>query len=74
MAELIVPERRDEQAAAREPRELGCRDRAAASRLLPGLGGMDDLAGQRDPLDARKLNPLDVPDDGDLHGERFSPL
>jgi hypothetical protein len=34
---------------------------------------MDDLAGQRHPLEARNLNPLDVPDDRDLHGERFFP-
>jgi hypothetical protein len=32
---------------------------------------MDDLAGQRHLLEARKLNPLDVPDDSDLHGERL---
>ena len=69
MTELVVPERRDEQAAAGEARKLDRSDRAASTRLLPGLRGMNDLTGQRDPLDTRKLNPLDMPDHGDLHGQ-----
>ena len=47
-------------AAPREARELDRRDRAAAGGLLEGVARVHDLAGERDVLDARELDPLDV--------------
>ena len=39
---------------------------AAPRRLLEGIGRMDHLAGRRNVLDTRELDPLDVADDGDV--------
>jgi hypothetical protein len=72
MTELVVSERGQEEAVAREPRELDGGDGAAAARLLPRLEGVHDLAGLWQSLDARELDPLDVPDDGDAHRGEFT--
>ena len=65
VAELVVAERCEEQALARQARELHGGDRSAAARGLPGVERVHDLAGRREPLDAHEVGPLDVPDDGD---------
>ena len=67
MPELVVAERREEVAAAREVRELGGRDRAAAGCVLPRLERMRDLTARRNALDDRELDPLDVSHDGASH-------
>ena len=67
MAELVVAERGEEQAVAGEPGQLDGRDGAAASRLLPGVQRVHDLARRRHALDTGELDPLDVPDDRDPH-------
>ena len=62
--ELVVAERGQEQALARESRELDRGDRAPAAHLLPGLLRVDDLARGRHAFDPRELAPFDVPDHG----------
>ena len=66
-AELVVGERREQEARAAEVRELDGRDGSAARRLLPRLEGLHDLPGRGHVVDARELDPLDVPDDRDVH-------
>ena len=66
-SELVAAEEAVERRLAGEPRQLDRGDAAAAGRLLPGLLRADDLAGTRNRLDPEELDPLDVPDDGDLH-------
>src|SRR5207248_1479712 len=61
--ELVVAERRQEEALAGEARELDRRDGASARRLLPGLEGMHDLARRGYMVHARELDPFDVADD-----------
>ena len=51
-------------------RELDGRDRPSSGGLLPRLEGVDDLAGPGNPVDPDELDPLDVPDDGDVHAAR----
>src|ERR671931_2478632 len=65
--ELVVAEDGEERRLDAEPHELHRGDRPAAGGLLPRLDRMDDLAGLRHVLDAGELDPLDVPDDDDLH-------
>ena len=66
-AELVVGERREEDARAGEIRELDRGHRATACRLCPGLAGVDDLARGRQLVDARELDPLDMSDHRNLH-------
>ena len=66
-AEVVVGERGEEEAGAGEIRELDGRDGAAAGGLLPCLERVHDLARRGRMLDARELDPLDVPDDRDVH-------
>jgi hypothetical protein len=61
LRELVFAERGYQQRLAGQPRELHGRDRPSARRLFEGLARVDDLAGARDVVDARELNPLDVP-------------
>jgi hypothetical protein len=63
-SELVVSEDRQEEARARELRELHGGDRPAAADLLPGAARVRDLARAWNAIDARELDPLDVPDDG----------
>ena len=65
--EVIVAERGQEQALAGESRELDRRYGSAAGRFLPRLARVDDLAGSRRVVHAREFDPLDMPDDRDLH-------
>jgi hypothetical protein len=67
VTERVVAERGQEQAGAREPGELNRGDGSATADLLPCLVRVDDLAGRGHVLDARELNPLDVPDYRDPH-------
>ena len=62
---VVVRERGDEQRAAGELEHLDGRDRAAAGRLVPELGHVQDLARPRQARDDGEVDPLDVPDDGD---------
>jgi crotonobetainyl-CoA:carnitine CoA-transferase CaiB-like acyl-CoA transferase len=65
MPELVVGQRGEEQAVAREPGQLdGCHG-AAAPWFRPGVEGVDDLTGGRHALDSGELDPLDMPDDCD---------
>ncbi len=57
---------------AGEARELDRGDSAAAPGQLPALGGVDDLAGGWQAIDPRELDPLDVADDRDPHGQPSS--
>src|SRR5262245_5794174 len=68
VAELVVPQGGEEPATPRQARQLHGGHGAAASWLLPGVEGVDDLAGGRHARDARELDPFHVPDDRDLHG------
>jgi hypothetical protein len=65
--ELVVPERGDEGAVARQPRQLDRGDRSPACGPDPRVVGVDDLAGNRDALDHGHLDPFDVSDNGDAH-------
>ena len=65
-AELVVGERREEEARAGEIGELDGRDGTAARGLLPRLERVHDLARRRRMIDARELHPLDVTDDCDV--------
>ena len=47
--------------------ELHRRNAASASRLLPVVERVRDLARRGDAIDAREANPLDVPDDCGAH-------
>src|SRR5262249_56955898 len=67
MAELVVPQRGEEQATPGEPGELHGGHGAAAPRLLPRIEGVHDLARFGHALDVRELDPFDVPDDRDVH-------
>ena len=65
--ELIVAERGEEEALARQACELYGSDRPASSRFLPVLERVNDLAGLRHAVYPRELGPLDVPDDSNPH-------
>ena len=65
--DVVVPQRREEQAGARELGELHRGDRATAARTLPGLGGVLDPAGGGDLPDPREPDPFDVADHGQPH-------
>ena len=67
MPELVVSQRGEEGGSARELGQLHRRDGPASARLLPGLGGMDDLARARDSLDTHELDPLHMSHDGRSH-------
>ena len=67
MSQGVVAECGEEQALARQPRELHRRDGTAPSGFLPGLERVHDLTRRRDALDPCELDPLHVPDDGDPH-------
>jgi hypothetical protein len=67
VAELVVAERRQEDAVAGEPGELNGRHRPSPGRLGEEVARVDDLTGARNPLDASEVGPLDVPDDRDPH-------
>ena len=67
-AEVVVAERGEERRLRPEPGQLQRRDRAAAARLRPGLGSVNDLAGPGHRLDPGELDPLHVAD----HGYRAS--
>ena len=66
-AELVVPERGEEMRLVGEQRKLNRGDTSTATRLLPLLCRVRDLARPGQSLDPREPDPLDVPDDGDLH-------
>ena len=65
--EVVVPERRVEVGLVGEQRELDRCDPTPASRLLPVVGRVGDLARPGQPLDPGEPGPLDMPDNGDLH-------
>jgi RNA polymerase sigma factor (sigma-70 family) len=66
-AELVAPEEAVERRLTGKPRQLDGGDTATAGRFLPGLLRTDDLAGARHRLDPDELDPLDMPDDRQLH-------
>src|SRR5437762_13168767 len=66
-AEVVLGERREEEARAGEVGELDGRHRAAACGLLPRLERVHDLAWPRRVLDAGELHPLHVSDDREVH-------
>src|SRR5207237_5283489 len=59
LAELVVPERREERALARKPRELDRRHRPAAGGQRPVPLGSHDLARRWHALEEGELAPLD---------------
>jgi hypothetical protein len=65
--ELVVAERGEEVGRPVEICQLHRGHGAAAGSLLPRLEGMDDLARGGHVLDSHELDPLHVPDDGDVH-------
>ena len=67
VAEVVIAQGGEEEALAGQACELHRGDGSAACRLLPALGGLNDLAGFWDPLDPRELGPFHVPDDSDPH-------
>ena len=68
-SEIVVAECREQVRLVGEERELDRGDAPTASRLLPLIERMGDLACRRHLLDAREPDPLDMPDDGDAHAE-----
>ena len=70
--ELVVPERGEEVRLVGEQGELHGGDAAPSARLLPLVDRVRDLARGRDAVDAREPDPLDVPDDGDVHADIVS--
>jgi RNA polymerase sigma factor (sigma-70 family) len=68
VTELVVPERGEERARARQASELDGGNSAASGGLRPHLARVNDLTRLRNALHARELDPLDVADDGELHG------
>src|SRR5437660_9462544 len=67
MTELIVAERREERALARELQELDGSHRSASRRHLKDVLRVDDLTRGRDVVDASEGDPLDMTDDGRAH-------
>ena len=72
--ELVVAECGVERRGAVQPRQLDGRDRAAARRLLPELGRVEDLARRRHARHARELHPLDVTHDRQAHTGNLTDL
>src|SRR5688500_4973839 len=66
-AEIVTAEEAVEHRLPREPRQLDRRDAPTAGRFLPGLERGRDLARARNRLDPGEVDPLDVPDDSDVH-------
>ena len=66
-AELVVAEGGEEMRLVGEQGELDRGHASAATGLLPLVGRVRDLARPGQSLDPREPDPLDVPDDGDLH-------
>ena len=69
----VVAERGVERRAPRELAQLYSRVRPTPGSGLPRLGCLDDLSGLRRALDMEELHPLDVTDDGNLHGPSLTP-
>jgi RNA polymerase sigma factor (sigma-70 family) len=67
MSDLVIPDRREQLAAAGEERELSGDDRSAAGWFRPDLGRVDDLPRRGPAGDPRELDPFDVPDHGASH-------
>ena len=67
VAQLVVGERSEEEARAGEVGKLNGRDGTSARGLLPALERGHDLPRLGRVVDPRKLHPLDVSDDRDLH-------
>ena len=65
--ELVVAEHGEQVGLVCKKGELHRRNAASASRLLPVVERVRDLAGRGDTVDAREANPLDVPDDCGAH-------
>ena len=72
VAELVVPERGEEVRFVGEQGELHGGDAASSAHLLPLVDRVRDLARGRHALDVREPDPLDVPHDGDVHGDIVS--
>ena len=70
--ERVVAQHREEPGLVRQKRELHGRDGPRATRLLPLLERVGDLAGSRHVVDAREADPLDVPDHGDAHAKSLT--
>ena len=68
VAPRVTADRGHEEAPASEACDLDRGHGGPAGRQLPGLGGVDDVAGLRDPFDEGELRHLDMSYDCDLHG------
>jgi hypothetical protein len=66
-SQLVVAEQGVEGALPVQLRQLDGRDRAAPGSFLPRLERGDDLAGRRDLLDPRELDPLHVAHHRQIH-------
>ena len=71
-ARLVIPKRGEELAAPGEQRQLARDDRAAARRLAPDLGRVDDRAGLGPVLHTGEFDPLDMTDDSASHSPAAS--
>jgi RNA polymerase sigma factor (sigma-70 family) len=71
--QLVAAERRVERGRSGQRGKTRCGDSPSPGRLLPRLGGVDDLSGFRDALHTRELHPLDVSDNGDFHVPSLTP-
>ena len=65
--ELVVPDCGEQRARTGQPRQLHGGDRASTGGLAPRLARVDDLAPLRNVVDSHELDPLDMPDDCDVH-------
>ena len=65
--EVVIAERGEKEALARQACKLHGGDRSAPSRFLPVLERVNDLAGFRHTLHPCEFDPLNVPDDSDPH-------
>ena len=63
MPEVVIAERGEKQALARQARKLHGRDGPSASRFLPVLQRVNDCAALGHGLHPREFGPLHVPDD-----------
>src|SRR5690606_32987188 len=69
LAEQVVAKGREEQRLGAPAGELYRCHGAAACGDLEERGAVDDVAGGRYAVDAQELDPLEVTEDGDTHGE-----